>query len=386
MGIRKKDTVKRIIVPKASHISIATEKSTGDKLETLNVPATALKYDELLENIYDAVLITDSHAAIVEINHRAVQFFECEADALIRMPIYELMPDIDSTLMESLMEMPASRYALIETRCRRKDETYFPAEVAVKSIGEHKNFISFFVRNISKRIASEARLRSVTNAIHNALTAIVITDTNGVIKYGNPSADSMFGGLDSIGNQCEYNIRDYFLERNVLDNVFDKLRSSRQWQGELTLRRYDGIHLNAEISAAPNREDEELVGYVFSILDITQQRRAQDTRRINEQNATTVATLATACHHLSQPATVLVINSELMETLKDSLSTEDMTDLIKQNSDAAYDLQRKLRDLNKVTLYRTEQYLEKENRDNPVANTILDIDQDVLLSKISTIG
>jgi len=331
------------------------------------------RYRELLDNIYDAVIITDSDASIIEVNKRALEFFKCDVDDIVGMDMTELLPDADASFLNKLRQMPDSRYALVETRCKRLNNSFFPSEIAVKSLGGKGNNLSFFIRNISKRKETERRLRTVNNAVRNALTAIIITDTEGSIQYSNPAGLSMLGIEDkTLANGPR--IQDFFSEKDKTEEFIAELAASREWSGELTVKKNDDDEMYVEVVATPNVDEKEIVsGYVFSILDITQQVAAQQAREMNERNSATIATLGAACHHLSQPATVLVANSEIMASLPQAKADDDIADFIIQNKEAAEELREKLRELNDITLFRTEKYLKSEKGNNDISNTILDI-------------
>lgn len=331
-------------------------------------------YHELLNNIYDAVLITDSDATVIEVNRRAVDALQYAEEELVGMEILDIVPDADISFLKTLKKMPSEQYALIETRCRRKDGSFYPCEIAVKSIGGQGNNISFFVRNISKRKEAESKLRLVDNAVRNSLTAIVITDEKGRIEFANPAAGIIFG-LD-----CEpptgTEIGNFLLEKQKLRQCFKCLNRARTWQGEMTIDQGGQRLINTEVAAVANMDEGRLNGFVFSLLDKTNEKAAEKQRQINARNTAAIATLAAACHHLSQPATVLCVNAEIMAANAGGESGNSLRDLIDQSAAAAAELQAKLRELNDVTLYRTERYL-KDNRElDEASNTILYIDRE----------
>jgi PAS domain S-box-containing protein len=331
-------------------------------------------YEELLDSIYDAVLITDADASVIGVNQRAVDSLQYDQDDLLGMPLLTLLPDADIEFLKTLKQMPASKYALIETRCRRRDGSYYPAEIAVKSMGGRGNNIAFFVRNITRRREAEAQLSMVNNAVMNSLTAIVVTDEQGVIRFDNPAAIKIFrAASETRDNQKGLNLADFFIEKEKIESAFKDLRELKTWRGELRVPRPGGGSIDTEVSATPNIHDKKLDGFVFSVIDITTEKAARRQREINERNAATIAALGAACHHLSQPATVLCINAEILEQLAGHCEDPEMAELLRQNLEAVKDLQEKLRILNDMTHFRTEKYLEHDENIDDISNTILSI-------------
>jgi PAS domain S-box-containing protein len=189
-------------------------------------------YEELLDSIYDAVLITDADASVIGVNQRAVDSLQYDQDDLLGMPLLTLLPDADIEFLKTLKQMPASKYALIETRCRRRDGSYYPAEIAVKSMGGRGNNIAFFVRNITRRREAEAQLSMVNNAVMNSLTAIVVTDEQGVIRFDNPAAIKIFrAASETRDNQKGLNLADFFIEKEKIESAFKDLRELKTWRG-----------------------------------------------------------------------------------------------------------------------------------------------------------
>ena len=82
--------------------------------------------------------------------------------------------------------------------------------------------------------------------------------------------------------------------------------------------------------------------------------------------------LGAACHHLGQPATVLLANLGIMEK---RLTSQDqlVNDLVKSSIEAAETLGDILHRLNTVNEYKTTQYLERTEDEDSPDNRILDI-------------
>jgi len=355
-------------------ISRHKDDEERDRQESASCREVPDLYRELLNNIYDAVLITDSDATVIEVNRRAVEALLYGEDELVGMEMLNIIPDADISFLKTLKKMPASQYALIETRCRRKDGSFYPCEIAVKSIGGRGKNISFFVRNISKRREAESKLRLVDNAVRNSLTAIVITDEKGRIEFANPAAGKIFG--PDFDPSAGKEIGDFLQEKEKVRECFERLNRSESWQGEMTVEQGVEQLVNTEVAAVANMDEGKLNGFVFSLLDITNEKAAEKQRQINARNAAAIATLGAACHHLSQPATVLCVNAEIMGSAADDGMDEGLMDLINQNASAASDLQEKLRELNDVTLYKTERYLEDKSGLDDISNTILSIEKE----------
>lgn len=123
------------------------------------------RYKTLLHCIYDAVLITDSTGAIIEVNARAEHILGYSAEDMKRMNITGIIAGADRSLLAALSEnVSESRYTLLEAVCVRANETQFHSEIVVNEI----NIISphnlcFFIRDITDRKEAEALLQEAND-------------------------------------------------------------------------------------------------------------------------------------------------------------------------------------------------------------------------------
>ena len=112
-----------------------------------------------------------------------------------------------------------------------------------------------------------------------------------------------------------------------------------------------------QVSAAASRDvDEELVGFVVSVMDIRDHKRAEEAERTAERQRVMVESLGAACHHLGQPATVLMMSLDAMRRIEDK--DPNLTrELIDASLEAAESLRHMLHELNDMTEYRTVPYI-----------------------------
>ncbi len=124
-------------------------------------------YAKLLQSIYDGVLITDLKGRIIDLNTRAAEFFMRGEDQLAGSQVMDLMIGADDSLLESILNnLREHRFTLIEARCLRRDQTSFPAEIAVNKIDlDAEGQLCFFVRDISVRKAAQEALEDAVSRL-----------------------------------------------------------------------------------------------------------------------------------------------------------------------------------------------------------------------------
>ena len=317
-------------------------------------------FQQLFQSVYDAAVVTDMTGKIVSVNGRAATFFRYSREELSSLSILDLISGSNENLIATIKQNLEARFVLIEAcYCMRKDGTFFPAEVAVNLMNlSNREYLCFFLRDISLRKEAEEKLIVVKNAIQNSPSGIAITDLDAKIQYVNPAVCIMWGYADS--SQLEgKDVRELLDSEAVeADFIVSITGGNEARMREATAVKSDGNRFNAQITAAANRNsDGELVGMVFSFVDISDRKRAEEAEREAERQRVMLESLGAACHHLGQPATVLLANLGIMRHRADG-GNEDMKELVDACLNAAEALSEILHKLNAINEYRTTPYLE----------------------------
>jgi sigma-B regulation protein RsbU (phosphoserine phosphatase) len=251
-------------------------------------------FRQLLESVYDAAIITDMDGNIIDANERAVQFFLSDVDQLASLHITNLISGSDELLMATICDsLQNDRFILIQAYCTRADETIFPAEVSVNLIRlSDQDFLNFFIRDVTLRKEAEDRLRSGHAAIQNSGNGIAMTDTQATLLFYNPAMATLLGAGEP-DQLDEADITAFLVDPGAGEAIIDTVVQGLTWTGELELECMDESVLFAQASVAPNvNADGEVVGMVWSLLDISDQKRAQ--QELEERNSQMEEDLALA--------------------------------------------------------------------------------------------
>lgn len=265
-------------------------------------PVGGMDFQQLLQNIYDAVLITELGGEIVMVNIRANQFFLAEPGQLTHYNVLGLVCGAEASLLPTILEtLEGNRFVLMQAYCARLDGSVFPTEISVNRLQlGGKERLSFFVRDISLRAEQEERLRTGYTALQNASSAIAITGNNAEIEYCNPAFLCFFGLPEGVATGSR-NMREFLCEPERADEVLATVGQGQTWAGELALKRVDGSTFFGHASITANfNNDGEQVGTVVSVLDITPQKLAQQqleayASELHEKNTQMQEDLNVAC-------------------------------------------------------------------------------------------
>ncbi len=315
-------------------------------------------FQRLLQNIYDAALITDTDGRVLDANPRAEEFLERSRLALCRVNITSLISGSDAGTLRELNDgLHDERFILVQAYCARANGKLFPAEIAVNRMQvQNRQCLCFFIRDVTVRRQDEEKLRAEHNAIQNAGTGIAIADLDGRITFANTAAARIWGTANHETLKG-HPLADLFTETPRIGEMLQTVRAGRMWEGELHARCGADGEVWVQVSAAANRDmDEELVGFVLSVMDIRDHKRAEDSERMAERQRVMVESLGAACHHLGQPATVLMMSLDAMRRIddKDPNLTRELVDA---GLEAAESLRHMLHELNDMTEYRTVPYV-----------------------------
>ena len=257
------------------------KRSTSTTTEHLG----SADFRRLLQSVYDAAFITNLDGKIISGNERAVQFFQYKDTQFSTLHITALLAGSNELLMTTICEsLQNDRFILIQAYCARADESVFPAEVSVNQIRiSDKDYLTFFIRDVTLRKEAEDRLRTGHAAIQNSGNGIAITDAEATLQYYNPAMAALLGAEDY--DQIEKaNITSFLNDSSIGDSIVQAVSSGQTWSGELEMICLNDTTLFVQASVAPNTNaDGDVVGMVWSLLDVSDQKRAQ--QELMEHNA-----------------------------------------------------------------------------------------------------
>jgi two-component system, cell cycle sensor histidine kinase and response regulator CckA len=131
-------------------------------------------------------------------------------------------------------------------------------------------------RSAARRIEFQAQL------LDQVGQAVVATDTDGVIRYWNTAAQSLFGWTaeEVTGQPLRHIVPvDAGAERSAA-----ALRSAADWTGELPVRRRDGTRILVGVTLSALRDSSgEVIGRIGISTDVTERREAENALRESEQ-------------------------------------------------------------------------------------------------------
>ncbi|GGR50050.1 PAS domain-containing protein [Streptomyces netropsis] len=258
----------------------------------------AARLAAILDALPDALLLVNCNGTVVNANHIALETFEVPGTGLVGRGLLSLLPDFDSRRIPGSMRLPDSADARTKpTRmvARRTDGTEFPVETTSANLedgrtpyADHASYtgdelLMIVVRDLTGTVDTEAELarqqRQTEMILRAAAEGVVGVDTAGKVVLVNPSAAQILGYRASdLGGQelhplIQHSRADGTAFPYEESPISDTLRSGRKHRvrGQVLWAK-DGRSVPVDLTTAPVRDGEQLVGAVMTFTD----RRAYD--------------------------------------------------------------------------------------------------------------
>ena len=331
-------------------------------------------FQRLFQSVYDGAIITDLSGRILDANGRAVFFLQYSRPELTGLNLKDIISGADDKTLATLQTgIEKDQFILIQAHCRRRDNTLFPTEIAVNHLQiKDTEYLCCFIRDISWRRQAEDMLRTVHTAIQHAATGIAVADLKGQVDYVNPAGARLWGS-DRVQTIVGMNLKDLITDREAVTSMILAASKGESWDRELVLQQKTDSTLHVHVSVTPNRDvDGHLIGMVVSLLDISDRIRANSAEQKADRQRVMVESIGAACHHLGQPATILLSSLELMGRMgqNDKMIAEE---LLATSIDAAENIRKMLHNLNDIAEYKTTAYIDASHANGLAASRILDV-------------
>ncbi|MEV5335123.1 PAS domain-containing protein [Streptomyces werraensis] len=254
----------------------------------------AARLAAILDALPDALVLVNANGTVVNANSIALEAFEAPGTALVGRGLLDLLPEFDSKLIPGSMRRPdhidpRGRTKPTRMTARRTDGAEFPVEVTSANLENTQHtydsygytgdeLLMLVVRDLSGTVDTEAELarsqRQTEMILRAASEGVVGTDTDGRIVLVNPAAAQILGyRAGELGGR---ELHTLVLHSRADGSPFpysesplaDTLRSGRKHRvrGQVLYAK-NGDKLPVDLTTAPVRDGDQLVGAVMTFLD-----------------------------------------------------------------------------------------------------------------------
>ncbi|GAA2064005.1 hypothetical protein GCM10009801_08320 [Streptomyces albiaxialis] len=269
----------------------------------------AARLAAILDALPDALLLVNCNGTVVNANAIALEAFETPGTALVGRGLLDLLPEFDSKRIPGSMRRPDEMAAQAQGRtkptrmvARRTDGTEFPVEVTSANLEDGRTpyasafeaafadhgggpgytgdeLLMLVVRDLTGTLDTEAELgrqqRQTEMILRAASEGVVGVDAEGRVVLVNPAAAQILGYRASdLGGQPLHPLVHHSrpdgtplaYEETPLADTLRSGRKHRVRAGQVLWTK-DGTAVSVDMTTAPVRDGEQLVGAVLAFTD-----------------------------------------------------------------------------------------------------------------------
>ncbi len=261
-----------------------TEASLREAMDSL---------DKIFDNSLDSIVVSDSMGRITRVNTSFLDLLGCEREELMgktpaafayydvgmydttageRVTIDHSFFDTANRTMERLFE--EGKVFNWEYYFLRKDGKLVPIEENVtyqhNEAGERIGSVAV-IRDITGRKRSEKESVRLSSAIEQVAEAVVLIDTEGVIRYINPATEKMLGFTrGEVVGRNPFRAGSEMYDSIFSQSIWRVISGGQSWTGNMTQRTKDGNTRTIDAAISPVRDDSgNIISYVSIGRDVT---------------------------------------------------------------------------------------------------------------------
>lgn len=256
-------------------------------------PLSELQYEVAFAKSRDAILLHEVYGVVLDANEAALALFDYPRDELVGLGLAALVavepgPEARAHVQAQLA---AEGVACFERRLVRADGTSFLAEISATRLSLPRGVVvQALIRDITAAREHQEQLLDAARIFESLAEAIVITELDGTIAQVNPAFTRITGyPAEEVVGRNPRLLKSGRHDEGFYGEMWRRLASDGQWQGEIWNRRRDGtvVPLWQTISVVEG-SDRQPRRYVSVSSDISLLKHAEiQLERLAHQDALT---------------------------------------------------------------------------------------------------
>ncbi|MDD4101501.1 MAG: PAS domain-containing protein [Kiritimatiellae bacterium] len=227
-------------------------------------PDQRVLYYQLMNGLYDAILILDDKGFVVDCNSRFSDLLGYAREDSWDMPIGKIITGMSSQMLGHLKSnLMENHHIMLDARCLRKDGTSFTAEVGVSifSLTRGDNMV-FMIRNVERRKKAMDELRKGNAALEIALVPAFVCDTDGFFVVVNNAFLESFS-IPDLEHAKAVRLVELLPDAG---RVFLRAACGEKIREKLQIAMPDATGLTLDVALAPVQSGQTITGVAGSIM------------------------------------------------------------------------------------------------------------------------
>ncbi len=244
------------------------------------------QYRRIVETAQEGIWMIDAQNKTSFVNKKMAEMLGVTVDDMMRTPLFEFMDEEGRAVAAANIERRTSEQH--ELKFRRKDGADLWALLSTNPIfddeGRYAGALAM-VTDITQRKKDEAQLLTLSRAVEQSPTSIVITDTSGGIEYVNPKFTQITGySAEEVVGKNPRVLKSGKTPPEEYKHLWETITSGAEWQGEFLNVRKDGTTFWEFASISPVRNAAGTITHFVAVKeDITERKRAEEKLRHSEE-------------------------------------------------------------------------------------------------------
>jgi two-component system, cell cycle sensor histidine kinase and response regulator CckA len=241
------------------------------------------RYEHLVQQANDVILLGDENMRIVEANERAVETYGYTRGELLELRVSDLVPPEDLAAFQThTREVTEKGSNVVEATHRRKDGSVFPVEMSGRAFCvDDKKYVQAIIRDITGRKRAEARLRLTQFSIDHAADSVFWTDSDAHFLFVSDSTCLRLGySRDEFLSMTLFDL-DPSLTKERWTDAWERIKSGGTQKSETVHCSKKGEVFPVEVNTSFVEFDGRQYNCVFA-RDITERRQAEQALVVSE--------------------------------------------------------------------------------------------------------
>ena len=300
-----------------------------DITERKRAEEALLRSRKEFQNYFDSnsigLSVTASDKTWIEVNQRLCKIFGYSKEELTGLTWVDLShPDdlsANMALFQQAINGEIDNYEL-EKRFIKKDGSVIYVTLSVvcqrNDDGSIHHFLSSYI-DISEQKNAETLIKTLSKAIEQSPTSVIITDAEGKIEFVNTKFTSLMQyPLNEIKNKNLRIFNPGHVPKEVFEIMWKTLRSGSIWQAESLNRKKDGSTFWENVIISPLLDDKGATSnYIIISEDITEKKKMLDNlisakKKTEESDELKTAFLHNISHEIRTPMNAIVGFAEFL--------------------------------------------------------------------------
>ncbi len=236
-----------------------------DELDSLNL---------VFRNSVDILLIVDPDTGLItRVSDAAEILLGYSHMELLGKPLIDILPDTARTAVPEIMDG-----VFLDQKMKCSDGSIKKMDMTSNLVsGNGHNAILFTFRDTVERHRYQREMKKRNSALDGAFSAMVIYDTNWKIDYANRKT-AVYWNLDEH-EIAKLDISTLIPDRSCLQTMKQAIASTSEWEDDIECIRNDGSAFYAHLTATAVPDEQEMLWYVLSFVDISKQKKLEEQLR-----------------------------------------------------------------------------------------------------------